>query len=170
MKVKFLDGTEREFETLEDANLKGAYLKGAYLEGANLKGAYLEGAYLVGANLKGANLEGANLEGSTLPRFQIPQTGTIEVFKKVGGKILKLGIPREAKRTASLVGRKCRAEYVRVLGVSDGSLEVINTLQNHRVTYTVGQIVFPDSYNDDPRVECTHGIHFFLTREEAEEY
>lgn len=31
-------------------------------------------------------------------------------------------------------------------------------------------IVRADKYNDDPRVECTGGIHFFLTRQEAEEY
>ena len=38
------------------------------------------------------------------------------------------------------------------------------------VEYRVGAEVRPDSYDDDPRVECTNGIHFFLTRAETEEY
>lgn len=37
-------------------------------------------------------------------------------------------------------------------------------------TFNAGKIVRPDKYDSDPRVECTHGIHFFLTREEAEAY
>jgi len=36
--------------------------------------------------------------------------------------------------------------------------------------YRVGELVYPDSYDPDIRVECTHGIHFFLTREEAESW
>lgn len=27
-----------------------------------------------------------------------------------------------------------------------------------------------EKYNDNPLVECTNGIHFFATREEAEEW
>jgi hypothetical protein len=36
--------------------------------------------------------------------------------------------------------------------------------------YKAGVVVHPDKYDDDIRVECTHGIHFFITRKEAEEY
>ena len=36
--------------------------------------------------------------------------------------------------------------------------------------YRVGKTVESDSYDDDIRVECSHGIHFFLTRKEAEEW
>lgn len=37
-----------------------------------------------------------------------------------------------------------------------------------KVIYRAGEVVRSDKYDDDPRVECTHGIHFFLTKEEAE--
>jgi len=159
----------------ELANLKGAYLKGAYLKGANLKGAYLKGAYLEGANLYGANLKGAyleganlygaNLEGAYLPHFQIcPEEGSFIAWKKVKGGVVKLLVPAEAKRTSSLVGRKCRAEFAVVIegsGISthDGKTE-----------YKPGVTVYPDKFDDDIRVECTSGIHFFITRKEAEEY
>ena len=65
-KIKFLDGTEKEFDSLVGANLYGADLKGADLYGANLKGADLRGADLVGADLRGAALRGADLIGADL--------------------------------------------------------------------------------------------------------
>ena len=142
-----------------------ANLYGANLEGANLKGANLYGANLYGANLEGANLEGANLEGANLPHFQIcPEEGDFIAWKKVKGGVLKLLVPKEAKRTSSLVGRKCRAEFVVVL---EGS-----GVSNHdgKTQYAPGMTVYPDKYDDDIRVECTSGIHFFMTKREAEEY
>jgi hypothetical protein len=36
--------------------------------------------------------------------------------------------------------------------------------------YIVGKETWADAWNDDPRIECTSGIHFFMTRKEAEEY
>lgn len=61
MLIKFLNGTEREIETLSNANLSDANLSRANLSLANLSGAYLSGADLSGANLSGANLSRANL-------------------------------------------------------------------------------------------------------------
>ena len=151
---------------LYGADLRGANLRGANLYGADLYGADLRGVNLRGVNLYGADLNGANLTNSKLPKFQVTPKGyNLYGFKKVlGDKIITLLIPAEASRTASLVGRKCRAEYAIVIdgeGVSkhDGKTE-----------YKVGQIVYPDKYDPDIRVECTSGIHFFLTPEEAQEY
>jgi hypothetical protein len=31
-------------------------------------------------------------------------------------------------------------------------------------------LIRPDKFDADPRVNCSHGIHFFITREEAEAY
>ena len=137
----------------------------ANLERANLYGANLEGANLTWANLYGANLEGANLERAKLPHFQIcPEEGDFIAWKKVNGGVLKLLIPKEAKRTSSLVGRKCRAEFVVVLEGSGVSK------YDGKTQYGPGMTVYPDKYDDDIRVECTSGIHFFMTRREAEEY
>ncbi len=71
MKIKFLDGSEREFETLRGAdmscaNLTGADLTGANLAFANLRDADLTGADLTGANLRDADLTGADLTGANL--------------------------------------------------------------------------------------------------------
>ena len=122
-------------------------------------------ADLRGADLTDANLRGADLTDANLPHFQIPQHGELRVYKAVDGKIVHLQIPRGAKRTACLTSRKCRAEKAFVLAI-EGDLAVAT----RGVTYEVGELVYPDSYDDDVRVECTHGIHFFMTIEEAEEW
>jgi len=99
-----------------------------------------------------------------------PEEGSFIAWKKADGMLLKLEIPAEARRVSSLVGRKCRAEYVRVLEAIDAPEEQTAFETQAGCVYRVGEIVRPDSFNDDIRVECTHGIHFFMTRREAEEW
>ena len=142
------------------------WLKGQVGEKADLQGADLQDADLQGAKLQGAKLQDANLQGANLPFFQITPIGfPLYGFKKLSnGSIATLLIPAEAKRTASLVGRKCRAEYVIVVEGEGFSKH------DGKIQYSVGQTVKPDSYNDDIRIECTNGIHFFMTVEEAEDY
>lgn len=154
---------------LEGANLSGARLYGANLRGANLTGANLIGAHMRGANLSGARLDGADLTGARLPPFQIPQQGELTVWKALDGCVAQLLIPADAERTSSLVGRKCRASEAWVMWLSDGA-DKARGIFNNGTQYVVGNRVVSDSYNPDIRIECTHGIHFFQTREEAEEW
>ena len=177
--VANLSGASLYVANLYVANLSGADLSGADLSGANLRNANLSNANLSGADLSGASLYGANLSGASLYgaeglAFQIPQEGSLIVWKKLrNGVLAKLLVQEKAKRTASIVGRKCRAEYVKVLElVSPNPVAENAGLSSYDgvTTYRVGRIVRPDEYNGDPRVECTNGIHFFLTREEAEAY
>jgi len=186
-----LHGANLADANLTGANLTDAYLRGAYLHDANLAGAnlacadlhganladanlhgayltdaYLRGAYLHGANLADANLHGAYLTDAYLPHFQIcPEEGDFVGWKSLkGGVICKVLIPAEAKRTSSLVGRKCRSEFVKVLE-GEG-------VDRHtgKLKYAPGKIVRPDSFDDNIRVECSHGIHFFVTRREASQW
>lgn len=125
------------------------------------------------ANLTGANLTNADLAGAKLPHFLIvPQQGAFIAWKKTTDGVAKLEIPADARRCNSRVGRKCRAEFVRTLAINDDTTpgKSARGLYSVTTTYTVGEITRPDSYDDDIRVECTHGIHFFITREEAEEW
>ena len=36
--------------------------------------------------------------------------------------------------------------------------------------YRPGEIIVPDSFDDDRWNECSNGIHFIITRQEAEDY
>ena len=156
---------------LADANLTDAILTDANLADANLYRANLYRANLTRANLTSANLTDANLTRATLPHFTIcPEEGEFIAWKKLQNNVVaKLLIPAESKRTSSLIGRKCRAEFVKVISFVNSS-ESIGYAKHASTPYVVGQTVKPDSYDDDIRVECTHGIHFFMTNREAENY
>lgn len=135
----------------------------------------IDGAVLVDTGdtpLHEANLCGANLRGANLPAFQIA-SGELDAWKAISGHIVRLLIPREARRTGSLVGRKCRAEWAVVQAVTNAQGgEVLEVKGGHDPTfvYRVGETVRPDRYDDNPAVECTHGIHFWLTLDEARGY
>ena len=160
-----------------EANLFGADLCGANLSavdlcGANLRGADLCGANLFGANLFGADLCGADLRGANLPIYQLCPEGNLIVYKKASGMIVQLELLKDVKRTSSLVGRKCRAESAIVKAIYNpdrtiSDLKEVTGDYNSSILYKVGETVLPDKYNDDIRVECTNGIHFFITFEEA---
>ena len=160
-----LSGASLRDADLRDAVLSGADLRDADLRGADLRRAVLRDAVLSGADLSGADLSGADL----LPDFQIPQEGALIVWKAVRRGIAKIEVPAEAKRTACLINRKCRAEFVRTLEIIiDGETAKSAPGRHDRsILYIVGEITRPDSYDDNPAVDCTHGIHFFLTKEEA---
>ena len=148
------------------ADLSRADLYGAYLYGANLSGANLSGANLYGADLSGVNLSGAKNTELVLAQTSIvPEEGAFVGYKKLRhGVIAKLVIPHDAKRLNAVGSRKCRAEKVFVLD-GEGFSQYDNT-----VKYAPETWVIPDSFDDDRRVECSNGIHFFITRIEAEMY
>ena len=168
---------------LTGANLAGAYLASAYLTGANLAGANLAGAYLASANLASADLAGADLAGADLAganlasaknsELAVAQTrilpdGDLIGWKKCSGKILvKLRIPSDARRSHAF-GRKCRAEFADVLEVIGANVAVSD--HDNKTEYRVGQRVKPDKWDENWQNECSSGIHFFITRIEAENY
>jgi uncharacterized protein YjbI with pentapeptide repeats len=145
---------------LIDANLIGTDLGHADLYHANLIGATLRDADLIGANLSKEELAAAYAQRTILPE------GDLIGYKKLAhGAICKVLIPAAAKRVGGMIGRKCRAEWVEVL---DG--EGVSSYDKG-VKYAVGAVVRPSTpFDDDVRVECASGIHFFITRTEAENY
>ena len=162
---------------LANANLRGANLKGAELAGANLHRTNLNEANLTGANLAGANLNAAHLNGAkNIPFIPLacPSEGAFVAWKKVEWKYLvKLQIPEDARRSSATT-RKCRCDKAMVLEITslDGEEhynEVVN--YNYKKTiYKVGEIVYPDSFDENRWNECSNGIHFFINKEDAINY
>jgi len=166
-----LYGADLSETNLYGANLSGANLRGANLSGANLRGANLRGADLYGANLSGADLRGADLEGTSGIKgtYIAPETGSFTAWKKCkNGVIVKLRIPAKARRS-NATGRKCRADFVKVLQVF-GAEEGRSMHDNGKTVYRKGETVHCDTWCEDRWTECGGGIHFFMTREEAESY
>ena len=160
-------------KTLEEARKSGANLYGADLYGADLRGANLRGADLYGADLRGANLRGAKDADYAIALTRILPEGDIIGYKRCrDGKIVKLLIPKEAKRSHAF-GRKCRAEFAEVLEITKGTRQLKTALSNYDSSFKfkVGETVRPTApYDDDWTNECSTGIHFFITKLEAENY
>ena len=183
---KVLFEYEKENNTIKDtvvaavlsyANLRSADLHSADLHSADLRYADLRSADLSSANLHSANLNYADLNYTKIKHlFQIvPETGSFEAWKKGNQNcLIKLEIPAKAKRHNSLTGRKCRAEFVKVLDIRNSKgykmKECYNGTHDIKTLYRVGEIVKPDRYDPNPLVECSHGIHFFITKQEAKEF
>ena len=165
-----LRGADLRYANLWDANLQGANLQDANLRGANLQDANLWGANLQGADLQGANLWGADLD-FTCEAFQktriLPEGSIIGWKKCKNDVIVKLRIPEGAKRSHAF-GRKCRAEWVEVLEVFGGDVGI--SKHDGITEYRKGTIVKPASFSEEWQNECAPGIHFFITRAEAEAY
>ena len=162
---------EKENNTIKDT------VEEAVKQGANLYRANLAGANLYGANLDGANLYRANLDGATnIPYIPLycPSDGAFIGWKKVAGLLVQLEIPADAKRSSATT-MKCRCDKAKVVSITslDGKKEhssVENKEYNPHITYKVGEMVYPDSFDDNRWDECSHGIHFFINKQDAINY
>ena len=156
---------EKENNTIKDT------VEEAVKQGANLRDAYLRDANLRDANLGGANLRDAK-EIPYIP-FACPSDGAFIGWKKVNGHLIKLEIPEDAKR-CSATTNKCRCDMAMVLSITDiktGAERKYTTNQNYaKTTYTVGEMVYPDSFDENRWNECSNGIHFFINKQEAINY
>ena len=168
---------------LNGASLNGASLDGASLNRASLNRASLNGASLNGASLNGASLDGASLDGASLNgiksnhltaffALQCPEEGAFIGWKKAGKCVVKLMITDDAKRS-SATSRKCRCSKAKVLAIWDKDGSPVTDVASDYDTsfvYRVGETVEVPDFDENRWKECSAGIHFFITRAEAEAY
>ena len=182
-----LKGAELTGANLSDADLREANFSMANLYRTNLDDADLYRANLTRANLYDADLYNTNLEmvildmayivgAKNIPYIPLscPSEGAFVAWKKVEGKYLvKLQIPEDARRSSATT-RKCRCDKALVLDITslDGAKhynEVVN--YNYTTTvYKVGEMVYPNSFDDYRWLECSNGIHFFINKQDAINY
>ena len=168
------------------ANLSGANLSGANLDGADLKSTDLRGTNLGHVNLWSADLSGADLSGANLWSADLscvkniffpmacPEKGSFIAFKKAGCYIIELFIPSNAKR-CSATSRKCRCSKAKVISITTPSGDKTNITEVHsnydpNFIYKLGEYVEVKDFDDNRWNECSTGIHFFITRQEAVNY
>ena len=170
---------------LSNAELHKADLSRAIFDWANLNCTDLSYANLYGADLSYANLSGANLNGAILDNvkynsrtsfltLQCPEEGSFIGYKKARGHIVKLEILSDAKRSSATT-RKCRCSAARVLSITtldgrDDGTQFISSGRDSNFVYRVGEIVRVDDFDENRWNECSTGIHFFITRDEAVKY
>ena len=179
---------------LRSADLRCADLSDSKLAYADLSGASLNYADIACADLFCANLSGANLNGVDLSKAKLcyatnvpdlamacPREGSFIAWKKIwdyegdykGDFIVKLEIPEDAKRSSAATN-KCRCSKAKVLeikSVDTGEcVDVITNMNRRTCVYKVGEYVYPDTFDGNRWNECSNGIHFFMTEQEAIDY
>ena len=121
---------------------------------------------LSSADLSSADLSSAKNADLAIARTRILAEGDIVGWKKCRDNVIvKLRIPTGAKRSHAF-GRKCRAEFADVLEVIGAERGV--SIHDGKTEYVAGQRVTPDGFDEDWREECSTGVHFYISRVEAE--
>ena len=175
------------------ADLQHAIMRHADFEFAALDNSDLHEANLCEANLHLADLRGADLIDTSLDDAMIdtttqlpfiplvcPDTGSFVAWKGCitdsgSACVVKLQIPEDAKRSSS-TGRKCRCNTAVVLEIQkpDGTTLImphgVHSYLDPDFRYIVGDTITIVNFDENRFNECSNGIHFFITREEAVRY
>ena len=154
---------------ITEENLSNADLRYANLSSANLSGANLSDADLRYACLSGADLSEVKINEATLGIVSnCPEEGSFIAYKKCEGKIVKLLITEDSKRSSATT-YKCRASKAKVLEI-EGGLDEIRSGYDSNFIYKVGEIVEVHDFDENRWNECSSGIHFFMSKEMAKQY
>lgn len=135
----------------------------------------VEEAIKQGVNLSGADLHGAEYnENTAFYALQCPETGSFIGYKICENhKIVKLLITEDSKRSSATT-RKCRASKVKVLEITNientEKYETAISKHDANFIYEVGKTIEIENFDEDRWNECSEGIHFFITRDEAVQY
>ena len=175
-----LYGVNLSYADLHKVDLSRAILSWANLNCTDLSYANLYGADLLNANLHSTDLNGAilyNVKYNCNTNFlalQCPEEGSFIGYKKARGHIVKLEILSDAKRSSATT-RKCRCSAAKVLSITtldgrDDGTQFISSGRDSNFIYRVGEIVRVDDFDENRWNECSTGIHFFITRDEAVKY
>lgn len=175
---------------LNEANFSGAILKEVNFEHAILKTVNFKFTLLTDIDFAETSLSDVDMTGSQvinsglgradlknvreLPPICCPDEGSFIGFKKASGYIVKLLIPADARRVSATT-RKCRCDKAKVLEIQelDGTVSGIQSVQSSHDTdfiYTVGEMVSVSDFDENRFNECSTGIHFFLSRQDAVRY
>ena len=85
-------------------------------------------------------------------------------------------MPEDAKRSSGF-GRKCRCSKALASELYDleGSVvkpkgEICSYYSPYNFAYTLGEMAYPDGFDDDRYLTCSNGIHFFMSFDEAVDF
>ena len=147
----------------------------ANFNSADFSSANFSSANFSSASFSYADFRSADFKNSIFNYRITPETGKFIGWKKAQGKIIKLEIQKAENVSGGLVGRKLRTDKVKVLEIQDKEgkkldLKSISSDYNEKFIYNVGKIITEKDFKKDDKIECSEGIHFFITRDEAVRY
>lgn len=128
----------------------------------------------------GVKLSGyANIK--ELSTNRCPQEGSFIGYKKVISDpiyrkeyIAVLEIPEDAERSSAF-DKKCRCSKAKVIRFEDLEGNTVDiksavSIMDSHFKYTINEMIYPDSFDDNWQDECSNGIHFFINKHEAIDY
>lgn len=159
------------------ANLYGARLNGNDFFNVDLRNADMRYAEINGSNFRDARTNDTNIENVRINTFTngyplaCPEKGAFTAYKRAQGYIIELLVPENAQRSSAF-GRKCRCDRAEVVSITkrDGAPADVNSLHSdydENFIYTIGEMASVEDFDTNRWHECSQGIHFFITREEA---
>ncbi len=156
---------------IQRANFTSAHIKeSCCFEHANLASASFTSASISkDTSFESASLQGCRFDGEERNRLGRILDHPIKGYKRSGeGDIVTLEIPAGAI-VFSINNGKCRTNIAKVVDTV-GKPE-LTSIFDREFKYRVGDEITPkNGFDLAYNVECASGIHFFLTREEAEAY
>ena len=180
-----LAGADFHNSSVENALFDGNCLHGADFRNANMRTASFRYCDMGECDIRGANLFGAVLEYADLKgiisdeatqwfRLHCPEKGAFLAYKKcVNDRMVQLLVPADARRTSATLP-SCRCDKAKVLTIKSfdftENYDEAWSLVDENFVYRKGQWVEVKDFNEDRWQDSTTGIHFWLTREEAEAY
>lgn len=174
------DNAKLQYTKFENCDLSGSSFAYADLFAADLRTCDLSGSNFDGADFFAALLWEAKLDNLLVTdrtkffRNYCPEEGYIFGYKKCfNERMVQLLIPKDAKRCSSTTNA-CRCDKARVVAITDvnkkESYKEAMSFVDPNFIYRLGEMVYADSYNEDRWHDSSHGIHFWMTFEEALNY
>lgn len=161
--------------SMKGANFKNAKMVTASFRYCDMRECNIEGADLFGAVLEFANLEGiVSSEETKWFRLRCPEKGAFLGYKKcVNDRMVQLLIPADAKRTSATLP-SCRCNKAKVLTIKSfdfqENFDEAWSLVDENFIYKKGEWVEVKNFNENRWQDSTTGIHFWMSRAEAEAY
>lgn len=167
--VPYVNFTQSHLKAVNftEANLFNTNFSEAILEDINFDDAYIYDTIFNKADF-------ISVENPPYVPLACPEVGSFIAYKKCKRLIVELEIPADAKRS-SATGRKCRCNKAKVLRIlypdrTVSNFTEISSDRDKSFIYTVGQMVSVDDFDENRWHECTTGIHFFISFQEAVNY
>lgn len=129
-------------------------------------------------NIKNLDISKIMFDSSTIGLSMVcPEEGEFIAYKvakySYGKALIKLLIPKDALRSSATT-RKCRCNKARVLEITSlqngKKLKYARSFFNNNFQYDLGEMVEVKDFDTNRWDECSNGIHFFITKQEAINY
>ena len=148
-----------------DAVFQGCYMNATFVR-CNLSGVKFYDSAVQFMGL----VDCENVPQELINQTRIVPDGEFIAYKSLRDNLIAtLLIPADAKRS-NATGRKCRASKAKVIKIEtpDGKERTYGeSWHDPSFIYRTGDMVYPNKFNDDRWNVCSHGIHFYMTREEC---